>query len=195
MLILQQALIEAARPSAFLSLEETMLPPTSRWNSTTLPGLALCAAAALLLGCYKYVPATLSTVPTGSNIRAVLSTEAQADLRSRVGMDVDLLEGKLLESNDDEVWVSVRSVAASGMLDGTQPLYQRIDVPRQGVVRVDVRRLDRLRTYTLIGVAAGAAVFVAAQAFGEGGPGPEPPNGGPSDRVQGVLLRLPLRWW
>jgi hypothetical protein len=123
----------------------------------------------------------------------VLSAEAQADLRGRVGLDVQLLEGKLLESNGEQVLVSVRSVAAFTALGGTQPLYQRVDVPRQGVVRVEVRQLDQFRTYGLIGVAAGAAVLIAAQAFGEGEPGSSPPpNGDPPERIQGVLLRL---WW
>lgn len=158
-------------------------------------GLVPCAAATLVLGCYKYVPTTLSAVPDGANIRAVLSTDAQQDLRSRAGMNVELLEGKLLERNGEQVMISVRSVGASSTFDGNHTLYQVIDVPSQGVVRVDVRQVDRFRTYGLIGVAAGAAAFMVAQAFGGGEPGsPEPPNGEPPERIQGVLFRLPLRW-
>ncbi|KPJ85410.1 MAG: hypothetical protein AMS18_16335 [Gemmatimonas sp. SG8_17] len=173
-----------------------MLVAADRRNSTTLWWLVLCAAATLLPGCYRYVPTTLSAVPDGSNIRALLSTEAQADLRSRVGMDVEVLEGKLLESNGEQVMLSVRSVPASNTLERTLPLYQMIDVSRRGVVRVDVRRVDKFRTYGLIGVAAGAAAFMVAQAFSDGEPGsPPPPNGDPPERIQGVLLRLPVWRW
>ena len=173
-----------------------MVIPGDGWTGTALRGLALSAGATLLLGCYKYVPTTLSAVPTGANIRALLSNEAQADLRSRVGLDVELLEGKLLENNGEQVMLSVRSVAAFSVLGSTQPLYQRVDVSRQGLVRVDVRQLDQVRTYGLIGLAAGATVLIAAQAFGEGEPGSSPPsNGDPPERIQGVLLRLPLWGW
>ncbi len=146
---------------------------------------------AFSLGCYKYVPGTLETVPVGSGVRAMLSTPAQEELRSRTGINLSLLEGRLIE-NDERLIVSVKAAEGSRML-GNQDLYQRIDVPREGVVRVDVRRVDAARTAGLALVLTGAAAVVVSQAFKGGDPDkPQPPNGGPDDNIVGWVLRVPV---
>lgn len=165
-----------------------------QWESITLRWLALMCVATSL-GCYTYTPATLDAVPTGEKVRALLSSEAEAELRSRVGMASGLVEGELLEKNEDSVLLSVRAAERS-RTPGTQSLYQRIDVARPDVLRVDVRQLDVPRTVVVAGGLTGAAVVALVLAIGEGKAGrPEPPNGGPVDSRQRFLLGLPVVRW
>lgn len=165
-----------------------------QWESITVRWLALLCVA-MSLGCYTYTPATLDAVPTGAKVRALLSSEAEVELRRRVGLEAGLVEGRLLERNVGSVLLSVRAAERS-RVPGTQSLYQRIDVARQDVLRVDVRRLDAPRTVVVAGGLTGAAVVALVLAIGEGKAGrPEVPNGGPQDSRQRFLLRLPVVRW
>ena len=107
-----------------------MLAPYIERRVSRLRQLVLGVSVATSLGCYKYVPTTMEAVPAGDHVRAVLSTEAQEDVRLRVGMHFTLLEGKLLEKDENQVLLSVPTVRAAGEY-GSQSLYQRIDLPRQ----------------------------------------------------------------
>jgi hypothetical protein len=161
--------------------------PVRRWL------MAACLAASI--GCYKYAPGNLDAVPAGTKVRAVLSIAAQEDVRSRVGIDARELEGQVVENNGDRLLLSVRTAQAPEQL-GAQSLYQHIDLRRDQVVRVDVRKLDLLPTAGLVGVIAGAAVIAAIEGFGDGDPDrPDPGNGGPVDSRQAVVIRLPIIRW
>jgi hypothetical protein len=147
---------------------------------------ALCAcAAALSLGCYAYVPAPLDTLPVGSRVRALLSTETQVVLRDSLGLELRGLNGTLVGREDDRLLFQVRTASGSSAF-GSQPLHQRIAVSSQDVLRVEVRRVHGLKTGALVGAIAAAAVL-AVEAWGGGNPGtPAPPNGGPAERYT---------WW
>lgn len=169
-----------------------MLTPLFGRGMSALRCLMLGLPLATSLGCYRYVPSRVEALQAGDHVRAVLSTEAQEELQDRAGMDLSILEGKLLEDNGDQVVLSVPAVRLASSY-GAQSLHQRIDVPRSGIVRADVRELDKLRTYGLIGVAAGAAAFIAVQAFGEGEPhSPNPPNGDPPEHRYRFLFWVPV---
>jgi len=139
-----------------------------------------CWALAASLGCYSYVPATLDAVPVGAKLRAVVSTEAELRLRDSLGLDLRALHGTLVERGDTRLLVEVRT--GSGSRDfGGQPLYQRIALTPADVLRVDVRRMHRVRTGLLGAGLVGAAVWVAA-AIGILRPGtPDQGGGGPSE--------------
>jgi hypothetical protein len=169
--------------------------PTGYHRKPIALGWLTVICVATSLGCYKYTPATLDAVPTGEKVRALLSSEAEAELRSRVGLASGLVEGELLEKNDDSVLLSVRATGGSQQL-GTQSLYQRIDVARQDVLRVDVRRLDAPRTAVAAGGLTGAAVVALVVAIGEGkAGGPDIPNGEPPESRRRFLLGVPVLPW
>ena len=116
----------------------------------------------------------------------------------RVGWDTlyTILEGKLLEKNDRQLLLSVPSVKVESQY-GAQSLYQRVDLTRQGVVRLDVRRVDKFRTYGLIGIAAGAAALITTEVVSGGEPGGEDGGGPPPppDHIVGAILRLTFFRW
>ena len=146
----------------------------------------LClAAAALSLGCYTYVPATMDVVPVGARVRALLSSEAEVALHDSLGLDLRSLSGTLVERRDTRLLFQVRTASGSPAF-GSQPLYQRIAVSPQDVLRVDVRRLHGVRTGVLAAAIAGAAVIAAIEVFGLLKAGtPEQPPGGPPEQVRG----------
>lgn len=152
-----------------------------------------CSAMMLSTGCFGYVPATLDSVPVGAHVRAMLSTEGQIILRDRIGIDAQVLQGELLENGRDTVLLAVRSSTISDEFGGQRPLFQRIDIPTSHILRVDLRRVDPVRTGALVGATAGGAVLVIIQAFGDRNPGQIDPNGGgPDERISSWISRLPF---
>jgi len=137
-------------------------------------------SAALTLGCYAYVPATLDVVPVGAEVRALLSTDAELALRDSLGVELRPLHGTLVDRQNDRLLLSVRTGVGSRAL-GWQPLYQRIGVTPRDVVRVDIRRLQRSKTVAVALAIAGAAAFLAVEGIkvlrpgspGGGGGAPE----------------------
>jgi hypothetical protein len=124
----------------------------------------------------------VETVPTGAEVRGLLGTEARIGLEDRLRLRLDYVNGRLVERNGDSLLVEVRSLSAT---DG-RPLYQRIALARADVLRVDVKRLDKVRTLALVAGVATVAIIAVANGFwstggdgGGGGGGNEaPPAGG-----------------
>ena len=150
-------------------------------------------ALALSLGCYTYVPTTLDVTPAGTHIQALMSTEGQIILRNRIGIDDPLLKGELLEQSGETVLMSVRSGSATDEFGMRESMYQRVDIPKSHILRVDQRQMDAFRTGSLIAAAAGAGVFLVIQATGERNPGDVPNGGGgPDERVASWILGVPF---
>jgi len=119
--------------------------------------LGSCAIA-LVLACYRYVPASLDVVPSGSAVRATLSTEAQLALRDSLGLRRQTVQGTLVERDGDRLLLAVRTDAAEWRA-GAPALYQRIAVTPRDVLQVEVKRLQRGRTAGLLAVLAAAATI------------------------------------
>ncbi len=153
------------------------------------------AAVAISLGCYKYIPATIDTTPEGAHVQAMLSTEGQISLRERLLVNLRTVDGEFLEVRGDTVLLSVRTTTLRDDF-GNQSLYQRVDIPRSHILRIDQRRFDAIRAGGLIAVVAGGAALIIAGVFGERNPGQvQPPDLGPDDRrarAMWSLLRIPL---
>lgn len=130
--------------------------------------VVLSAALPALVGCYVYRPATWETVPSGAEIRGVLSTEARIGLEDRLRQRIDHLSGRLVERQADTIVVEMRSLSAA---DG-RPLYQRVSLAQRDVLRVDTKRLDKVRTAAFVaGVVTLALVSVATGFWSTGGDG------------------------
>jgi hypothetical protein len=138
------------------------------------------AGAALTLGCYAYVPATMDVVPVGAEVRAQLSTEAELALQDSLRVGLRPLHGTLVDRQDDRVLLSVRAGVGSREF-GSQPLYQRISVTPRDVLRVDIRRLQRSKTVAAALAIAGGAAFLLIEAFHVRRPGGPGGGGGPPE--------------
>src|SRR5512133_3394776 len=134
---------------------------------------------AFLAGCYTYAPVQQSAVEPGMGVRARVSATAAEQIAPLLGVsDARVLTGKLIENNDGTMIVEVPTMAqASGT--SAQSLYQRISITPGQLVELESRRLDRTRTFVVLGAAAvvGGSIAVAAL---KGGPGLDRPPGGTS---------------
>ena len=135
------------------------------------------SAIALVVACYRYVPASLAVVPSGSAVRATLSTEAQLALRDSLGLGRQTVQGTLVERDGDRLLLAVRTDAA-GWRAGAPALYQRIAVTPRDVLQVEVKRLQRGRTAGLFAVLAAAATISVIELTRRGNPGTPPGGGG-----------------
>jgi len=139
-----------------------------------------CCAIALVLACYRYVPASLDVVPSGSAVRATLSTEAQLALRDSLGLRRQTVQGTLVERDGDRLLLAVRTDAAEWRA-GAPALYQRIAVTPRDVLQVEVKRLQRGRTAGLLAVLAAAATISVIELIRRGNPGTPSGGGGPPE--------------
>lgn len=127
-----------------------------------LPATLLLLAALLTAGCYSYAPAPLSTVRPGMDIRARLSDEAVARLRSTLSADDAFIYGTVTSSAADGLVLMVPVHLQQQDL-AVSTVNRRISLPRSEIVSVDRRVFDRFRTGVLMGigvVALGVAVVV-----------------------------------
>lgn len=155
--------------------------------------IAAAWAAVSALGCYHYAPASIETVPAGTRVRATLTPAAEAELREKAAIEAATLDGTLVERGDRLLFDVRSTTAADGA--GVRALYQRVDVAPQDVVRVEVRRLDAVRTGGLIAALAGFTAFAVIQALGDPDPGSErPPNGTPPEHVAIWLPLIEIRF-
>jgi hypothetical protein len=136
------------------------------------PLSVLCAIVLVASGCYTYRPASWEVLPAGTEIRGLLSTEARVGLEDKFHRRFDRIDGMLVERTADSVLVDVRWLSTT---DG-RPLFQRIVLAQRDVLRVDVKRLDKVRSAALVaGLVTVALVSVAtgfwSTAGDEGGDG------------------------
>jgi hypothetical protein len=154
--------------------------------------LALGGAVAAS-GCFSYVPVDPSEVSPGQEVRLRLTAEEAArypDLRLR---DARLMEGTVVETNDGEVVVEA-SIGAGDPTRGARVFVQQISVPRSGILEVELREVDKVRTGFLI-VGGGAVITAVIIKSGSGFGGRDGPDGEVIEarRIPLVSFRLPLR--
>lgn len=156
-----------------------------------LPAL-LVVAGGVLSGCYTYVPVRPETATAPMRVRAHLSPEGTARVTPVIGARAQL-DGRLVETTPEGLYLEVPSaVVRDGMR--TETLTQRLLVPREEVVSLQRRQLDRTRTYLFAGVgglAAAALVYDALTGDSGGSQGGGPGSGGIEARLP--LLVFPVR--
>lgn len=150
----------------------------------------------LQLACYRYIPATVETVPDQASVRVLLASPALERLRATYGIVTagSTLGAELLGRSGDSLALYLPSVPI-GTGPGTRPLYQQVDVAQADVLRVDVRRVDAFRTGALGALAAGVAAFVAYRAFkGEQSVVTPPPPPPPAESLRRWRVGVSLSW-
>lgn len=124
--------------------------------------LVLTALLTVASGCYKYVPVTNLDQQVGSRIRVSLSDRGTADLARHLGPAVAELEGQLVQSENGDMTLAVASTQNHS---GIENFWngERVDVPRDFVVRMQERKFSTLRTTLFVGsMLAGGILLNAA---------------------------------
>ncbi len=153
--------------------------------------LVLCLA---LGACYRYVPATVETVPEGARVRALLSVSGEGRAR-QLGLEGRVVQGTVLARGGSVVSLFVPTAPISVEF-GAGPLYQQLDLGPEDVLRLDIRELDKTKTFSLLAGGAAGLTLVTVRVFTGGGPA-RPPNSGdePPESLRGWILPLvTVRW-
>ncbi|GMV04958.1 MAG: hypothetical protein AMXMBFR53_12380 [Gemmatimonadota bacterium] len=153
---------------------------------------AVLALLALASGCYTFAPTRPEEARPQQAVRVRLAPAEAARLADFADPSTRSLEGKLVEATGDSLLLLVPSLTE---LRGTrvETLHQRVQVGRAGILDMEVRNLDRPRTWLVSGLAFAAVVAIAVdQLSGNGGSEVVPPGGGPNDAVL-PSVRIPIR--
>lgn len=120
----------------------------------------LLTALAVLPGCYRYTAVRPAEVVPGTHVRAWVTLE-QADrleLNSTLLTERPMVEGSVVEISPTSLEVLAR-VRQPDPFASDAPLNQRFTISLQGLRELEIRSLDRTRTY--LGVGAGTALVAA----------------------------------
>jgi len=124
-----------------------------------ISSLGLCALLPLLGGCYRYAPARLQDVRPGANVRAHISAVEADRIAPAVSVDgARRVHAVLLQADTAGVLLEVPSAQRTRNGGGIEVLSQQVRLPTEGVVQVELRQLDRVRT----GITAAAGVALIA---------------------------------
>lgn len=139
------------------------------------------ACAALLAGCYEYIPSASPASLVRQRVQLVLTDSGAVALAGRIGPSVESLEGTLLGDSAGTYLVSMLMTRAR---NGAESDWrgERIGVPHALVASFQERRFSPSRTALAGGIAAVGVVGITAGLRGagmggQGGPGPG--NGNP----------------
>ena len=133
---------------------------------------AVGAVALMLVGCYRYQPAPMSSPRVGMQVAAELSDSGTVALAKAVGPDAAAVEGRLVRVTESEIELAVTTVRQHA---GTATDWrgERVIVPRGFLSRLQERKLSRQRTALFAAAfAVGAAVVGDAFAGNSGGSTP-----------------------
>jgi hypothetical protein len=131
----------------------------------------------VLCGCYVNVPLTTAPAP-GSRVHVALTDRGSVELAQYLGPRVSGVDGRLVQSSDSTVSVSVSQVV---MQSGDEQLWkgESVAIPREAIASVQGRKLSFWRSGIIGGALAAAALLIGSQAGGgssgggkKGGPPP-----------------------
>lgn len=139
---------------------------------------ALPVVLLLLCGCYVNVPLVTTPEP-GSRVHLALTDRGSVDLAQYLGPRVAAVDGRLVQSDDSVISVSVSQVV---MQNGDDQLWkgESVAIPREAIASVQRRKLSFWRSGIIGGVVAAAAFLIGSQAGGASGGGKkggQPPVG------------------
>ena len=147
------------------------------------------ALLAALAGCYSYTTVPVESAPIGADVRARISAAEGERLSEVLGSEDRTLEGQLVDRQDGGILMTVATApVVSGV--SVERGRQRVAVPREGLLALEVRRLDRPKTIGVIAVAAAAATYVALSQFGTERAQNGGNRGNPERRVARPLVQI-----
>ncbi|MGI9629054.1 MAG: hypothetical protein ACR2QM_19640 [Longimicrobiales bacterium] len=148
----------------------------------------------LLGGCYSYTPSALGDLSAGDEVRARLTAAQFDELEEHIPGGDRVVEGEVVEVGASRMLLEVPvNTAVQGIR--VQSLKQRFEIPADGMADVELRTLDRRRTYGLSAVGVAVIGYIVwDQLLSEGRRGgtdtPEPP-----DEDRRITFKIPFRLW
>lgn len=144
-----------------------------RWGRT---GRLLALTPVLALqACYTHAVVQPDQIALGSSVQARISAAEAERLAPAMGVESRVLRGEVIDVHADGVMLEVGRRASTG-----QWLAQRVTIPRSDILEMEIRELDRVRTFGLItGVAVlgGIAAYSQFEGSSSGTGGPPRPGG------------------
>src|SRR5262245_42825501 len=156
----------AASPATrFMSTRATM-----RWGWRSVRrhrsrALSTALAAALGAGasaCYRYAPLETAAIQPGAIVRLDLSASGASGLSPVLGAGTNAVEGTVLSAADSGYHMSVSGTRKASIEGIVSWAGEQVVIPRNAVEHVQIRSLDRRRTFgvAILGILAAVAVKV-----------------------------------
>lgn len=145
----------------------------------------IVALLALLAGCYTYTPLQPRQLQPGDRVRIRVTAAEAERVQPLLGRtDTRVLAGQVIATGTDTVIVQVPVTMQTAGAGSYQPLQQRLSFPRDALLEVEQRALNRRRTAIVAGVATviAGAIVLRATVVGPGKAGP-PGGGTPTELV------------
>lgn len=140
----------------------------------------VCAVLVSSAGCYTFRPAAAEDIGVGEDVRLRLTGAFSDSLAPLLGWtDARVVEGLVVV---DEPSALMLEVPVNRQMAGTriQSVAQRVEIPDDAFVDVEIRELSKPRTVAAIASVAGAAAAIAIWQFaGDNGGGTLPGTGQP----------------
>jgi hypothetical protein len=137
----------------------------------------------LTSGCFQYLPVSPGTAPpVGDEVRARLTEAGLGKLAPEIREQQrgTVVEGQVVEADARALVLAVAVESAGAPARTARELRQRVVIPVADVVELELRQMNRKRTYVVVG---GAAALLGALAVTEllGGFGGSTRPPGPPD--------------
>ncbi len=152
----------------------------------------LAGVLVMAAGCYTYAPIEMNQVTPEMEVRARLTPPQAESLGEAVPIEDRLLQGEVLEA--DQAGLTLLVPVVSAIQRGrAESLGQRLRLPTDGIIELELRKLDRTRTSVLTIAGAVITGFVLYKSLqGGGGGAPPGPGGSTSDAL--IPIRIPVGW-
>jgi hypothetical protein len=141
------------------------------------PGLICSLLAFVVSGCFRLQPVATGAAPeTGSSVALYLNDAGRLALGPSVGPEIDRLEGRLVELDNEGYLIAVQHVYA---LRGGVQIWsgEQVRVGKDHVRSVSERRLSKVRTVALGAAGAGSLTYMLSRGlFGFGLDDPSTPT-------------------
>lgn len=143
-------------------------PAGLRWQCVverSLHVLGIAVFVAVATGCYSYSVVQPADVAPGLNVRARLTPVEAVKLEEQTNLQRRLIEGVVVSANGDDFILAVPTTTMHTGIS-RESLHQRIALSGSGIVEFESRRLDRFRTFGLLGIIAAVTGAVVLSQFG-----------------------------
>ena len=142
-------------------------------------------------GCYTFEPVGIVDLQPEMQVRARLSAVQAADVADLIPAEDRLIEGTVID-NDLQRLLLLVPVANANRRGRFETLNQRLELPHDGLLEVELRKLDRWRTGALTAAGAFVIGYVLYKTLGGGSSGNTPGGGGGGPQDSWIPFGIPI---